>query len=58
MSALHPNPDKGRIPEEFGETYGSFGGDGFSFRKDVMKMLPGDAEQPRNLGLGLAGGGN
>ena len=54
MNALHSRPNKKRLPEEFGETYGSFGGDRFSFCQNVVKMLSGDANHPRNFGLRLA----
>ena len=53
VSALHADPDRGAVAEQFAEPNRDRRGNRLPFAQYVIEMLPGNAEKLRNLGLCL-----
>lgn len=58
IGPLHPDPEQRGVPEQLGQAHGNLGADGLPLGQDVVEVLARDAEHPRDLGFGLAGGGD
>ncbi|GBQ89884.1 hypothetical protein AA23498_0733 [Acetobacter nitrogenifigens DSM 23921 = NBRC 105050] len=58
ICGLHPDPETRPIPEEFAQTHPDFRADRLALGENVIKMLPGNPEQPCNLGFAPLCGGN
>ncbi|MET4389320.1 hypothetical protein ABIB73_005091 [Bradyrhizobium sp. F1.4.3] len=56
MSGLHPDPDAGSASKQLSNAHRHLRGQGLLLCHDVVKMLPRNAQQARDLDLGLAGG--
>src|SRR5437763_11712657 len=55
VGSLHANPNSGAVAEQLAEANRDARRDGLTLAQNVMEMLTGNAEKPRDLGLGPAG---
>jgi hypothetical protein len=57
VSRLHAHPNPSAVSEQFAEPNRNRRRDRLSLAQNIIEMLPGNTEKPRDLGLSLAGRG-